>query len=308
MHEPFHEGEIAVQTQTGVRHMASRVGNGIHAAIPEAAQDFLRDQLFVVVGFADKTTTVWASFLWGQAGFMRAETNTTVRIDALPHPTDPFFAALRNAGESGLAVGLLAIEPATRRRMRLNGRAFLEDDGLFVHAGEVYANCPKYIQKRDQAAFDAVSGRMKAVSTLSSALSDAQQKWIANTDTFFIASAHPARETADASHWGGNPGFVHVESDGRVLTWPDYSGNAMFNTLGNLAVHPQAGLLLADFTTGRTLQITGQTEILWDAQQIALFPGAERAVSLSVKAVRETNAAFPLRSHLLEYSRFNPPI
>ena len=295
--------------------MASRVGNGIHDTIPPAAQEFLRDQLFVVVGFAHDGDNngddgaVWASFLWGQAGFMRAESQTQVRIDAFPLASDPLFGALRNAGTGGLAVGLLAIEPATRRRMRINGRAYLAGsggDGIIVHAGEVYANCPKYIQKREPILFS--DAPQNTVAVLSNALTPEQQKWVSGADTFFIASAHPLRGTADASHRGGNPGFVHVQNNGSVLMWPDYSGNAMFNTLGNLAVNANAGLLFADFGTGRTLQITGQAEILWDAAQSAAFPGAERAVSLRVHHVIETQAAFPLRAALVEYSRFNPPI
>ena len=62
---------------------------------------------------------------------------------------------------------------------------------------------------------------------------------LGGADTFFIGTTHPARG-ADASHRGGPAGFVRV--DGGALWWPVYSGNNMFNTLGNLAVNPVRGL------------------------------------------------------------------
>ena len=65
------------------------------------------------------------------------------------------------------------------------------------------------------------------------------------------------------------------EADG-VLTIPDYSGNRFFNTLGNLAANPKAGLVFVDFATGTLLQMTGDTELVLDGPEIADFPGAER--------------------------------
>jgi predicted pyridoxine 5'-phosphate oxidase superfamily flavin-nucleotide-binding protein len=75
-----------------------------------------------------------------------------------------------------------------------------------------------------------------------------QQRLIREADTFFIASSH-RDGGADASHRGGNPGFVHVLNETKLI-WPDYSGNGMFQTLGNLAIDPRAGLLFMDFESG----------------------------------------------------------
>ena len=83
------------------------------------------------------------------------------------------------------------------------------------------------------------------------ALSPKHAQLIANADTFFLGTIHPSRG-ADASHRGGPPGFVRV--DGNRLWWPDYPGNNMFNSFGNLAVDPSAALLFIDFDTGTALQ------------------------------------------------------
>jgi hypothetical protein len=81
---------------------------------------------------------------------------------------------------------------------------------------------------------------------------------VRSADTFFLGTQHPERG-ADASHKGGNPGFVRVE--GTDIIWPDYAGNNMFNSMGNLAVDPTASLLFVDFTTGKTLQLSGSARV-----------------------------------------------
>jgi predicted pyridoxine 5'-phosphate oxidase superfamily flavin-nucleotide-binding protein len=120
---------------------------------------------------------------------------------------------------------------------------------------------------------------------------------VAGADTFFVASWHPAGG-ADASHRGGQPGFVRVP-DERTLEFPDYPGNNMFNTLGNLAGHPRAGLLFVDFERGDLLQITGRAEIRWEP---------ETALRVTVEEVLETPGGSPLRFELVEPSPANPPL
>ncbi|MGE3914031.1 MAG: pyridoxamine 5'-phosphate oxidase family protein, partial [Chloroflexota bacterium] len=136
------------------------------------------------------------------------------------------------------------------------------------------------------------------------ALTADQRQWIERVDTVFIASAHP-EGGADASHRGGRPGFVRVQDDGRLL-FPDYGGNTMFNTLGNILANPSAALLLVDFEIGATLQLTGQADVIWDAEQIAEFVGAERLVAFDIDEVIEIVGASPLRSRLVSYSPYNP--
>jgi hypothetical protein len=80
---------------------------------------------------------------------------------------------------------------------------------------------------------------------------------------------------------------VRVPDAGRLLI-PDYAGNMMFNSLGNIAADGRAGLLLVDFTSGRTLQLTGTATLHWDAELVGSFPGAERVLELGINAVAET--------------------
>jgi hypothetical protein len=95
-----------------------------------------------------------------------------------------------------------------------------------------------------------------------SVLSPSDIGLIRAADTFFLGTTNPERGS-DASHRGGAPGFVRV--GGGRLWWPDYPGNNLFNSFGNLAVDPEAALLFFDFDSGRTLQLSGLAEIDWDA-------------------------------------------
>ena len=89
--------------------------------------------------------------------------------------------------------------------------------------------------------------------------------------------------------------------------FPDYRGNRMFQTLGNLTVDPHAGLLFLDWETGTTLQLTGRAQIVWDEDEVKARPGAERLVRFAVDVVHEHERAMPARWDLIEPSRLNPP-
>jgi uncharacterized protein len=300
MSSSYHAGELSVQRQAGVEAQARRIGQGIKSTMPPAAQAFLQQQAMVLVGSIDAGGHVWASLLTGKPGFLIPMDERTLRIAATPVFGDPLRDNLHDQAE----VGLLAIELASRRRMRLNGQIECLPDGSFaVRAHQVYANCIKYIQSRT---LETIGTRMRGPDPIrrSDQLTAEQQAWIAHSDSLFIASAH-RDGGADVSHRGGNPGFVRVV-DARTLIMPDYAGNTMFQTLGNLQANPQAGLLLIDFAGGATLQLAGTARIIWDAERVAGFAGAERLVEMAVAEAVEIADAHPFRSHTVEYSPFNP--
>ena len=124
---------------------------------------------------------------------------------------------------------------------------------------------------------------------------------IRDADTFFIATAHPqaaqsrsAAQGVDVSHRGGKPGFVRVDGEG-MLTAPDFRGNFFFNTLGNIAVNPRAGLLFMDFDNGDLLYLAVRAGIVADGPEVAAFAGAQRLLRFEVEQVRRAQAALPLR-------------
>jgi len=289
-----------VQTRAGVRDMASKIGTGIRSEIAPGALEFLRSQRFAVVASVAAAGDVWASSLSGPPGFLSAIDPHTLAIDASPAADDPLADALR----VGARLGMVVMDFAARRRMRVNGHVVRTGRPLLVGTDQVYVNCPKYIQRREPAR-DSSSVALAAPSRQGTGLGAAELAWIEAADTFFVASAHPSAG-ADASHRGGSPGFVRVR-DERTLRWPDYAGNTMFQTLGNLAVSPSAGLLFIDFERGDTLQLSGRARVVWDAGQLNGYAGAERLVEFSVDRWIARAGAAPRGYRLIEPSPFNPP-
>ncbi|MEX5217008.1 MAG: pyridoxamine 5'-phosphate oxidase family protein [Nitrospira sp.] len=294
----YHPGERAVQARANQRDIADRIGKSIRAAVPPAAREFLLHQPMAIIAAVDRDGRQWASVLSGHPGFMQAVDGQTVRMTARPTAGDPLAESLATGGQ----VGMTVIDFASRHRMRLNGKTEVRDRAIHLLVQQVYANCPKYIQARQwQPAGEALE-EAKVLRT--PILTETQRRRIREADTFFVASNHPDCGV-DASHRGGPPGFVRVVNESR-LVWPDYSGNMMFQTLGNIAVNPRTGLLFIDFEKGDTIQLTGRASINWDADRAGDFPGAERLVEFEIEEIVETTGALPFRWQFIEASPFNP--
>jgi hypothetical protein len=82
----------------------------------------------------------------------------------------------------------------------------------------------------------------------------------------------------------------------------------MFQTLGNLTVDPRIGMLIVDWETGRTLQLSGTAEILWDGPEVQRRPKADRVVSIVVEAVQDQVRALPIRFEPREPYPQQPPL
>ena len=293
----YHPGEIAVQHRATLTDQAAKAERAIREEIPDIAADFLGTQRWIVMGAADARGDVWCSLLTGPSGFLRARDGRTLDIASLPRPGNPLADVL---GRGPTRIGALAIEPGTRRRMRINGttRPHTEagEGGLRLRTTQVFANCPKYIQKRTPS--PAPPGNQPAID--GDRLTDAQADLVNRSDTFFVATTDAAGH-ADANHRGGNPGFLRAHSP-TLLSWPDYVGNAMFTTLGNLWLNPRAGLLVPDWESGGLLQLTGTARVLWGKE-----PG-DRSVEFSVDRVVSVPSEGLLSEGEPHYSKFNPPV
>ncbi len=263
----YHQGELEAQRLAGVRDLAERVGRIIRPTIAPAAAEFLAAQPMVIVATTRRSGIVHASALFGRPGFVAANGDASIAIHPASGHLDTVF---EDVAETGV-FGMLAIEFATKRRMRANGSAVIDGSKILLSTAEVYGNCPQYIERQE-----AMEPRFSR-SRPSATLSESQRQIIAAANMFFIASAHPERG-ADASHRGGAPGFIRAEE--RRLSWPDYPGNNMFNTIGNLLVNPRCGLLFIDFAGRATLQIEGTASVLWEE---------ERRVEVSIDRCIETS-------------------
>lgn len=195
---------------------------------------------------------------------------------------------------------MIALQPQRRRRMRVNGCAVPTQSGLRITVDQVYSNCAKYISRRQIESYrpdiDIPPPRH------GTALDARQRALITAADAFFVATAD-IDGNADASHRGGNPGFLQVLSPA-WLRWPDYQGNSMFMTLGNIAVNPRCGILIPDWTTGGTLQVTGTAELSWAPDTFTA--GAQCSIDFTIAEVTDVPGAGPLRWGAAELSPVNP--
>ena len=119
--------------------------------------------------------------------------------------------------------------------------------------------------------------------TVRSAFSDEDRAFIARAAMFFIATAH-AEGRPDCSYKGGLPGVVRV-LDERALAIPDYDGNGMYRTWGNMLVNPRVGLLFLDFENPKRIRVKGTAQLREDDSLRAGFPGAVFIVRVAAELI-----------------------
>ncbi|WIT14196.1 pyridoxamine 5'-phosphate oxidase family protein [Paucibacter sediminis] len=301
----FHEGERAVQARAGEAAMALRNASVITDTVIAGARAFIEKQLMVATATRNAEGQLWASLLSGPPGFLRSPEGRAIEIQlgVERRPADdPFWQGLA----AGSRAGLLFIELATRRRYRVNGQVeHLDAEMARLGIAEAYPNCPKYIQRRHPRSDASAPAAEPASTRRGHALDAAAMALLAAADTLFMATGAPGGEL-DASHRGGPPGFIQL-LDTRRLRVPDYAGNSMFNTLGNLALDPACGLVVPDFEHGRLLHLSGRASLRWDLPDPqGLSGGTQRFWEFEVDDWLARPAASGLAWEYLDASPFLP--
>ncbi|NHN32660.1 pyridoxamine 5'-phosphate oxidase family protein [Paenibacillus agricola] len=299
MESVYHEGELTVQKLTGEEAIAAQNAKMVSSQFSNGIIHFLKSQQFAVLSSSDREGNVWVTFLTGEPGFAEVLDEQCIVIRAGLVEGDPLALEPLEREQ----IGLLIIDTNRRIRLRINGTASMQNEQLIVTAHQIYGNCPKYIQRRslrtEKDAFRVLKSEHR-----SKELRLQQQEWISNADTFYIGSVSKTGEM-DVSHRGGNPGFLQV-FNAKTLLFPDYFGNSMFNTLGNIYANPSSGLLFIDYDHGHSLHLTGFAEIIWGEEEASAFPGAERLVRFKIEEVVQLDNATEMQWGDTELSPFNP--
>lgn len=263
--------------------------------LPQQHRDFYRRLPFVVVAARDREGRPWATLLTGAPGFVQSPDPRSLEFQARLRPGD----ALDGALVAGAELGVLGIDLQTRRRNRVNGRlSRTHEDGFRLEVRQTFGNCPRHITQRRWRRVGTATEQSRA--SRHRRLDEDMRSWIGTTNTLFIASGygggeHRERsEGMDASHRGGTEGFVRVSGDRRLVI-PDYAGNNLFNTIGNLVLDPRIGLLFVDFVRGSLLQLSGRARIDWDSPEVAKHPGAARLILVTVDQIVRLDGVVPLR-------------
>ncbi len=249
--------------------------------MPEQHRAFFSALPFMVVGLADQNGHPWATTLSGPPGFMNSIEENLLAINAWLQPGDPSHSSIRD----GAPIGGLGI--------------------FSIRVQQSFGNCPKYIQARNERPRH--SSKRAPECRTASHLGDSDVSFVAESDTFFIASRsaqldqEESSQGLDVSHRGGRPDFVQVVS-ANELCFPDFSGNLLLNTLGNLEVDARAGLLFIDFRSRAMLHIIGRARICWNVPETMRSAGVERLIFFDIQCVVIRDHAFPHSFDFVSYS------
>jgi predicted pyridoxine 5'-phosphate oxidase superfamily flavin-nucleotide-binding protein len=105
-----------------------------------------------------------------------------------------------------------------------------------------------------------------------------ERELIETAPFLFIATSWG--EYVDCSIKSGDPGFIKIVGD-NVIEYPEYDGNSMFRTAGNIAKNPSVGLLFVRFDgKSRRIRINGRAEVLEDGESLARHHGAQLVVRI----------------------------
>lgn len=280
----FHAGETTLQAESGVdtRSLDRDADSIFDPRMAAGEQRFVQDRTFSVAATFDEQGRPWATPLIGPPGELFTvldETTVTIR----PREVDGDRLS-RDVDATG-QLGVLFLEPARRRRATSVGRAQRRADGAIRYrTTRFFGLCPRYIFRRVHEPPDAAAAaRGAAAPVVDDRLGADDRAQLAGADTVFLAS-HSAEHGTGATHRGGPSGFVTVVDD-TTLRLPDYLGNGMYQTLGNLLLIPRIGLMSIDLDTGRTVQVTGHgsIDVPGEADQ-----HAERVLVLDIDEVRTT--------------------
>jgi ferredoxin-NADP reductase len=301
----FHQGELTVQALANEADIAQRNGSVVSQHILKGALPFIAQQHMAIVSSTDENEQIWTSALFGEPGFISAPSDQKVLINPqkmIKQSADPLWRNIVTNSQ----VGLLIIELSTRRRFRVNGTMLLLEDGQFeVTVAQAYPNCPKYIQRRQPTLSPDALTYNTPQPILGDMLTDIQLELISSSDSFFVGSGVNNHHN-DSSYRGGAPGFVNIINNQQLLI-PDYKGNSMFNTLGNIQSNPKAGLTFIDFKQHKLLQLTGNAKILWhQIDDNNDTGGTKRYWQFDIKHWQETKLPSGLHWMFFDYSPHNP--
>ncbi|RAL62679.1 hypothetical protein DID88_004522 [Monilinia fructigena] len=311
-------------------HKRLRVPQGENPTSPflsPFATNLLTRSPLLALGTLDSSGRPWTTLWGGEPGFAWPVAQSVIAVKAtIDLEYDPVSEVLlgkdangqvKREESPGRMIGGLAIDLESRKRVKLYGRmaagALKETAGnavaeasLLVKIEQSLGNCPKYLNKKH------IIPRLPKPTLASTKIPLPKEATdlITRSDLFFISSSNHDSDM-DTNHRGGPQGFVRIlsnDANGLTIVYPEYSGNRLYQTLGNLTTTPQAGLVFPDFNTGDVVYLTGRTEILAGEKATNLISHTNLAVKIYVESVRYVTDGLSFRGEEGERSPYNPPV
>ncbi|KAF3037399.1 hypothetical protein E8E11_003092 [Didymella keratinophila] len=309
--------------------------NPTSAMLTPQASFMLQRAPLLAVGTLDNESQPWTALWGGAPGFSEPIGGGFVGTRALVDSRfDPVVQALVGGTEKGemlqpqgegKMLSGLAIDLVTRKRVKIAGKmaagtirsvpieaeegSSLPPDAprtqdqiqLVAKIEQSLGNCPKYLNQYE------LHPALLTPQLLHSgpSLSPEAKSLVDKADMFFLSTSSGV--DMDTNHRGGPPGFLRIVSPSCII-YPEYSGNRLYQSLGNLQLNPLIGITVPDFETGDVLYMTGRAGILVGADAEKVMPGTNLAVKINLTDTRYIKQGLAFRGtlQLNGYSPYNP--
>ncbi|CAA7271302.1 unnamed protein product [Cyclocybe aegerita] len=330
----WHRGERLVRQKLGYDKIPSTayLYTSIQGDMPEQHSTFYSTRLpFLPACTLGPDGRPWGSILAGKDGdlaFISHPRYNTLTMEAKLWDGEPFLQNAKNHEEDVMLIAGIGVELSTRRRNKFAGYITkLKIEGgianieLFVN--EAIGNCPKYITLRELTPHPNTSPVVvndKKDLAKEERLSEEAIQLILESDTVFFGTSYVASKQEEQAypshvgmnHRGGRPGFIRVKpSDGRTVILPDYSGNRIMTSLGNVEATPLASLTFISFVTGDILYLTGKARNVYGDEARSIMPLQDTFTEVFVTGYVHVRDAFPARQrpgYTIQPSPYSPPI
>jgi NAD(P)H-flavin reductase len=304
----LHEGEIEIRKRLDVPVESIPYYNGPY--LPNRYLQFFCDEIeFLPVGYM-LGDQVWVSIITGEPGYIQpmAQNILVMTPDNIASDNPLYQAMMSDMNKIPMAA--VGVIHSNRRRNKLYGytkqgaRKLVDNKLAFCFfVSDMLGNCPKYITRRNVT----LSLREpKIISRSSLTLHDDSVRLITSADVFYIGSIF--KDEMDVNSRGGKPGFVRVSKDCKTIIYPEYSGNRLYQSLGNIQGDGRVGLCFPDFETGDVVQVTGTAKILIGEEARRIMPKAKVIVTVSVNTCIYIKDGLGLTAKTLELSPYDPPV
>ncbi|EMD40144.1 hypothetical protein CERSUDRAFT_104002 [Gelatoporia subvermispora B] len=331
----WHWGEVTMHEKLKVDASVSQLWTLVRPEMPLEHRIFHASRPllpFISVTTLDEQGRPWSSLITGPPEdptkpYVKSPTETQLKWDVQCWEGDPFFENMKLFPERKVNVAGLGISFANRRRNKFAGHVTkCEIDGRNVRfqleVNQAIGNCPKYINIRDLVPCTEPSPEVVyKVPQLSGTdvLPDELVELITSSDTVFIGSSYKANKRDEAkfpSHVGdnargGRAGFIRVRNDHKTIIVPDFSGNRLLSSLGNIETTPVASLTFVDFETGDILYVTGAARNIVGPEAQAIMPRQNVLTAVAVTGYVFVRDALPVRQRPgteVERSPYSPPV
>ena len=313
MHPVYHAGEIEAQRRFDVADEAEKISEIVSNRISMGVRRIIESQSFFFFSAAAQDLQPECHFL----SRMRSASGEAAPLLKVVDTKTLVFATATNADHcewprintQSRGIGMIFVDFERHLRYRINGQARQSaDSSLFsnewphgervieVAVAQSYTNCGARIANANDFSLDSQATPTPAAFVnlpIQDCISTTLQEFIESRSFFFMATCTRGGE-CDCSYKGRNPLDNHVARviDDRTLVMPDYSGNNMFNTIGNILSNDRASLLFIDIQKGILNRINGRATVLEDPVEWRKeWPEAKRLITLQIETAQWATAA-----------------